>query len=106
MKKRLADIACRRRRLLDRIATQRTEISMLSRHWQKPLALADLALNVVHLVRAHPALAAGAVAALLAWRRSGPMALVRSGWRLLFLYPSAVFSGLQYLASMTRRAKP
>ena len=102
MKKRLADIAYRRSKLLDRIGRQRLEVADTSLRWQKPLALADVAVKAVHFAYAHPALFTGAATALLAIRRKGAISLVRGGWRLLLLYPSAIFVGLKYLSSISR----
>jgi hypothetical protein len=102
MKKRLADIAYRRSKLLDRIEMQRADVAEFSLRWHKPVALAEMGLKAARLVYAHPAVVTGIVAALLTFRRKGAVALVRSGWRLLFLYPSAVFLGLKYLTSATR----
>jgi len=102
MKKRLADLACRRRELLEKIETQRVEVAEISQHWQKPLALVDTGLKAVRFIRNHPAWIAGSVAAFLALRRKGIAGLAHEGWRLLRLYPSTLFLGLKYLSSATR----
>lgn len=102
MKKRLAELACRRRRLLEKIEAQRMEVAEISRHLQKPLALADAGLKAVQFMRRHPALMAGGVSALLALRRKGIAGLAHKGWRLLIIYPSILSFGLKYLSLATR----
>jgi len=102
MKKRLAAIAHRRRGLLEKIEAQRIDVAEISVHWQKPLALVDVGLKAVRFIHNHPALMAGGVTALLAWRRKGIVGLALEGWRLLYLYPSALAFGLKFLSSATR----
>jgi len=102
MKKRLAELACRRRGLLEKIAAQRMEVAEISRHWQKPLALADAGLKAVRFIHNHPSLVAGGVAALLTMRRNGIVGLAQKGWRLLHLYPSILSFGFKYLSSAAR----
>lgn len=91
MKKRLADLACRRCELLGKIETQRMEVANISMHWEKPLALVDTGLNAMRFIRSHPALVAGGVAAFLALRRKGIVGLTQEVWRLLCLYPATFF---------------
>lgn len=102
MKNRLARVKSRRLELLTQIAAQRTEMAEISQHLKKPFAVADAGLKAVHLIFSHPVLLAGGVTALLALRRKGSVGLIMTGWRLLRLYPSAIFSGLKYLLSATR----
>jgi hypothetical protein len=102
MKKRLAALAHRRRGLLEKIEAQRMEVAEISVHWQKPLALVDAGLKAVHFLRNHPALVAGVVAALLAFRRKGIAGLAQEGWRLLYLFPAILAFGLTFLSSATR----
>lgn len=102
MKKQLADIACRRRGLLEKIEFQRMEMAEISRNLQEPLALVDTGLKVVRYIYNHPAWVAGGVAALLAVRRKGPAGLAQKGWRLLCAYPSILVFGLKYLSLATR----
>lgn len=64
MKKRLADLAYRRRVLLEKIEAQQMEAAKISQHWQKSLALVDVGVKVVRFIHNHPALVAGGVAAL------------------------------------------
>ena len=78
------------------------DVAEISLHWQKPLALADTGLKAVRYIRNHPALVTGGVAALLAWRRKGIVGLALEGWRLLYLYPSALAFGLKFLSPATR----
>jgi len=87
MKKQLADLACRRRVLLEKIASQRMEVAEISQHWQKPLALVDAGVKAVRFIHNHPALVAGGMAALLTLRRKGIAGLAQESWRLLRLYP-------------------
>jgi len=91
MKKRLADLACRRRVLIEKIGIQRIEVAGISQCWQKPLALVDTGVKAVRFIHNHPAWVAGGVAAFLALRHKGIAGLAQEGWRLLRLYP-AIFS--------------
>lgn len=91
MKKRLADLACHRRALIEKIEAQRIEVTGISQHWQKPLALVDAGVKAVRFIHNHPAWVAGGVAAFLALRHKGIAGLAQEGWRLLRLYP-AIFS--------------
>ena len=87
MKNQLAEIAHRRRMLLGRIEAQRKEVSEISRHWIKPLALADLVLKAARFIRKHPALTSGGMAAILAMRREGIQGLLQKGWHFLRFLP-------------------
>lgn len=91
MKKRLADLACRRCELLVKIETQRMEVANISIHWEKPLALVDTGLNTIRFIYNHPALVAGGVAAFIALRRKGITGLTQEVWRLLCLYHATIF---------------
>lgn len=91
MKKRLAELACRRRVLIEKIEAQRMEVAGISQQWQKPLALVDAGVKAVRFIHNHPALVAGGVATFLALRHKGITGLAQEGWRLLRLYP-AIFS--------------
>lgn len=102
MKKRLAELACRRRGLLDKIEFQRMEMAEISCDLQKPLVLVDAGLNAVHYIYNHRALVAGSVAALLTFRRKGIVGLAQKGWRLLVIYPSIFTFGLKYLSLASR----
>ena len=99
MNKRLVHLAIRRLELLEKIEGQRAELADISRQLQKPLAIADAGLKAVRYIYNHPALVSGGVTALLTWRKKGLFGLVKHGWRLLLLYPSAIFLGLKYLSS-------
>ena len=99
MNKQLAHLIIRRLELLDKIEAQRMDMADISLHLQKPLAVADMGLNVVRYIYNHPALVSGGVTALLTLRNKGLFGLVKHGWRLLLLYPSAIFLGLKYLSS-------
>jgi len=105
MKKRLVELACRRRRLLEEIECERIEMAKISRQLQEPLALIDAGLKVVRYINGHRAWLAGSVAMLLAFRRKGLAGLAQQGWRLLIIYPSILSCGLKYLSSATCAAK-
>lgn len=94
-------LAYRRKKLVQKISEQRTDMSELVQQWQKPLVLADSGLKAVNVMRNHPAWVAGGVTALLAWRLKGIVGLAKSGWRLAYLYPSAIFAGYKYLSALT-----
>jgi YqjK-like protein len=99
MKKRLARLAQRRLELLGNIEAQRMVLAETSVQLHKPLAVVDVGLHAVRLIYNHPALFAGAVTVLLTWRRKGIVGLAKNGWRLLYLYPSAIFFGLKYISA-------
>lgn len=80
------------------------EVAEISVHWQKPMAVVDTGLKAVRFLRNHPALVSGGVAALLAFRRKGIVGLAQEGWRLLYLYPSALSFGLKCLSSLATRS--
>lgn len=90
MKKQLNDLACRRRLLLEKINTQRMEVSEISLQLQKPLALVDAGVKAVHFIRSHPTLLTGGAAFLLALRRGNLRHMMQEGWRLLCLYPARI----------------
>ena len=102
MKKRLAELAYRRNRLLEKIETQRMDVADISLDLQKPLALADIGLKAVRFIRNHPGLVSGGFAALLSLRGKGVAGLAQKGWRLMYLYPSILSFGLKYLFSAFR----
>lgn len=102
MKKRLADLAYRRRVLLRKIEAQRMDVAEISLQWQQPLALVDAGVKAMRFINHHPVWVAGGVAALLAWRRKGVVGLAQKGWRLLYLYPSTLAFGLKLLSMATR----
>jgi hypothetical protein len=101
MNKRLAHLASRRLELMQQIEDQRMDVAEIASRWQKPFAVADTGLKALHLAFRHPVLIAGGVTALLAWRRKGIAGLAANGWRLLYVYPSAIFLGLKYLTSVS-----
>jgi hypothetical protein len=101
MKKRLAQLGYRRLELLANIEDQRVDVAYLAQQLQKPLAVVDAGWKVASLIHRHPALVTGTVTALVTWRRKGFLGLARHGWRLLLLYPSAIFLGLKYLSTET-----
>jgi hypothetical protein len=97
MKQRLAELADRRLRLLEKIEAQRTEVAEISVDFQKPLALADTGLKAARFIRNHPAMVSGGFAALLSIRGMGISGLAKKAWRLMYLYPAAISFGLKYL---------
>lgn len=99
MKNRLDLLARRRLELLKTIEAQRTDVAEISQQLTKPLAVADVAVKAVRLIQDHPVLFAGGMAALMTWRRKGIVGLAKKSWRLLYLYPSAIFLGSKYLSS-------
>jgi len=101
MSNQLIELAYRREMLVQKISEQRTDMSELIQQWQKPLAIADSGFKVIRIMRNHPAWVAGGLTALLAWRRNGIVGLAKSGWRLAYLYPSAIFAGYKYLSALT-----
>jgi hypothetical protein len=105
VKQQLADLASRRLELVQQIEIQRLDVAKIASHWQKPFAVADTGLKALHLAYRHPALTAGGATALLAWRRKGIAGVAKNGWRLLYLYPSAIFLGLKYLAAISHHSK-
>jgi hypothetical protein len=101
MTKPLAQLASRRLELLANIEDQRADLAYLSVQLQRPLAVVDAGWKVVSLIHKHPALVTGTLTALITWRRKGFLGLAKHGWRLLLLYPSAIFLGLKYLSTET-----
>lgn len=65
MNKRLEDIQRRRRYLVVRAETQRSELAYLSWSLRKPLRYVDLAMNVANFFRTNPALMAIAASVFL-----------------------------------------
>ncbi len=101
MSNQLVELAYRRKRLVQRISEQRADMLVLTQQWHKPLALADSGVKTFQVMRNHPAWVAGGLTALLAWRRKGIVGLIKTGWRLAYLYPSAILAGYKYLSALT-----
>lgn len=99
MNKQLADLACRRLEILERIEAQRAEMASISGQFHKPLAVADAGLTVARFVYGYPVLVAGGLTALLIWRGKGIVSLAKEAWRLLDRYPSAAQFGLNLILS-------
>jgi hypothetical protein len=99
MSHQLIALAYRRKKLVQKISEQRTDVAELIQQWQKPIALVDSGLQVFQILRSHRALIAGTVTTLLAWRMQGLVGLAKSGWRLIYLYPSAIFAGYKYFTA-------
>lgn len=102
MNKRLATLSYRRRILLEKIEAQRLDMAVISQDLQKPLALADMGLKAARFIRNHPGLVAGSLAVLLSLRGKSIAGLAQKGWRLMYLYPSILSFGLNYLFSAFR----
>jgi len=102
MNERLAQLARRRLELQLQIEEQREAMAEITLHLHRPLTVVDVGLNAVRMINKHPAIVAGGVTALLTWRRHGILGLAKNGWRLLYLYPSAIFFGLKYLSAALR----
>ncbi len=102
MKKQFNNLATRRHRLLEKIAAQRVEMVEMSRQWQAPLTLVDTGLSAARFIRSHPTFLSGAMAGLLALRRTSATGLALKGWRLLYLYPPILSWGLKRLPLLTR----
>lgn len=105
MKAHLARLVQRRLEITERIEAQRLEMAEAGMHLHKPLALVDVGLHALRLISDHPAWFAGSMTALLTWRRHGIVGLAKNGWRMLYLYPSAIFFGLKYLSSVIGHKK-
>jgi hypothetical protein len=103
MKNQLLELALRKDRLKLQIQIQRLEVAEVALDFHKPLKLADAGMKAVNMIRQHPALVAGGMTALLAFRRSGVIGLAQHGLRMALLYPSAIFLGWKYVSSLTRR---
>jgi hypothetical protein len=107
MSNQLIELAYRRKKLVQKISEQRTEMYELFQQWQIPLVVADSGLKVIRVMRNHPTWVVSGLTTLLAWRFKGIVGLAKSGWKLANLYPSAIFAGYKYLSALTspREAK-
>ena len=99
MKKRLAELAANRQRLLEKIESQRMEVAAIAQRWQTPLALAGMAVEALRFIRHHPILVSGGAAALLALRRKGIVGMAREWWPLLKSYSSPFSFILKFFSS-------
>lgn len=82
---RLMEIALRKERLIARAAAQRASVGQSFSNLGGAIAVVDRVLQAVRFLRAHPALIAVAVAALVALRGRGLLSLAGrafSVWRL------------------------
>jgi hypothetical protein len=105
MKRRMLGLAQRRHLLLKKIEAQRSELAQLSEQCQRPLAWVDTGLSAVRYLRAHPAVLAGGVATVLSLRHKGLFGLAKTGWRLIYLYPSILSFAWQAVTSRRVVAK-
>ena len=69
--------------LLGKIEAQRLQVAEISCQWQKPFALADVALKAVRFMRDRTAVLSAAVAALMAVRRKSIAGPFQKGGRPL-----------------------
>jgi hypothetical protein len=99
MNEKLAHLALRRAALRETIADQRSAMTLITQDLQRPLAIANMGFRAVRFIREHPVLVTGSVTGLLTLRRSGLPGLIKHGWRMIVLYPSAIFLGLKFLAT-------
>lgn len=106
MNSRIAEIAYRRQRLLEKIRAQRAEVTEIAKDWQTPLAAFDAGIDAVRFIRNNPGVVSGGLVALLSLRGMGMAGWVRRGWRLLYLYPAAISLGFKYLISAHRASAP
>lgn len=60
MNNELIGLELKRQRLIAQAASQRTLLAQDMDAWRKPLAMADKGLSVLHYIKQHPALVAGA----------------------------------------------
>ncbi len=97
MNKQLERVAARRRELLTQTAAQRAAMAEIARDLQHPLAVVDAGIEAMRFIRRHAPLFAAGLAVLFAVRRKGPGRLAGIAWRLLRLYPGAVWFGLEHL---------
>ena len=102
MNMRLARLAAERRQLLEKIESQRMEVTTIAQRWQKPLALADMGMGVLHFLRNHPILVSGGAAVLFSYRRKGMVGMAREWGRMLRLYSSPLSFVLKFLSPATR----
>jgi hypothetical protein len=100
MSRQLMTLAQRRKKLVQKISAQRTEMSALGRQWEKPLSIADSALKVIAVMRSHPSWVASGFAALLAWRLNENDASPKPRWRLAA--PSSIVAGYRNLSTRIR----
>jgi hypothetical protein len=92
MKNRLAALACQRRKIAEKIETQRIELTEISRRFHKPVAIIYIGLNAAHFMYRHPTLLTGTLAAAFAVWRKGIPGLNRLLPSPLFFVLSGVFS--------------
>ena len=78
----LVTLALRKERLLERIAAQRNQLAAYGVQLEKPLALADRAMQAVEYIKARPWLAGVAALLLVVLGRRNVFRWVGRGWSL------------------------
>jgi YqjK-like protein len=76
----LVTLALRKERLLERVAVQRDQLAAYGAHIEKPLALADRALQAVQYVKARPWIAGVAGLLVVVLGRRNVFRWVGRGW--------------------------
>ncbi len=102
MKKRIAELAHHRQRLLETIRAQRKEVAEITLQLHTPMAAFDMGVKAVRFMRHNPWAVTGSLVALLSLRGIGISGWLQRGWRLLYLYPAAISIGLKYVLSKPR----
>lgn len=73
MNNRLAELACLRRNLVEKIESQRIELSEISLRFRKSVAIIDIGLKAAHFIYRHPTLLTGTLTAVFTlWRKGTP----------------------------------
>lgn len=83
MNSQLAEIQQQRAALLAQIASQREEMTHITRHWKTPMSLVDRGLEGVRWLQTHPLALVGlaGAAGLVLLRRGSVVGLVMGVWR-------------------------
>lgn len=82
MNAKLLELAERRATLVERAATQRTDLSQRLAPWQGALGVVDQGVAAVRYIRNHPELLAAAVAFAVVIRPRRVVSLLQRGWTL------------------------
>lgn len=82
----MIEIMRERERLLARCNAQRTELKLLVRQWEDPLAAADRAVAGINYLRQHPVVLGALVALLAVIQRRGLWSWARRGFALWRAY--------------------
>jgi hypothetical protein len=82
----MIEIMRERERLLARCNAQRTELKLLVRQWEDPLAVADRAVAAINYLRQHPVVLGALVALLAVIQRRGLWGWAGRGFALWRAY--------------------